>query len=110
MENRRTVINRVPKEQLPKNLQSFFVYVNGNKIKAETLDVSRTGMSIMLPLDSNEIVDYQMKLENIDGTLKFQEEIVYVRQMDGGCRVSLMFNKKNRTALESRIPEFATQD
>lgn len=95
--NRRSS-NRISAEDLPESLKKFYItFSDGEQFIAETIDISRTGISFNIKMPNYYISEFQITLEPMDRSFKIDYEFVYAKPVGQGVyRLSIKFSEKNR--------------
>jgi hypothetical protein len=88
---------RYNKEELPKVLRTFMLGLDGGKyLKAETLDASANGISLLVPVHCGSISEAQVTLTSLDNSVKLTDDILYVQPRGSqASRICIMFAKEN---------------
>ena len=90
--------NRILAKELPDILKKFYItFSDGKQFIADTIDVSRTGISFNIKMPNYYISEFQITLEPMDKSFKIEYEFVYAKPIGQGLyRLSIKFSETNR--------------
>ena len=92
--NKRTE-HRIHSNQLPESLKSMILqFENGTQITVNTLDASKTGIGLRVPLPVYSITDFYVTLSPKDKSFQIKDELLYIKPIDkDSSRVSIKFSQ-----------------
>ena len=85
-------------DELPDSLKKFYITFNdGEQFVADTIDISRTGISFQIEMPNYYISEFQISLEPMDKNFKIDYEFVYAKPIGHGTyRLSIKFSEINK--------------
>jgi hypothetical protein len=85
-------------DDLPEILKIFYItFRDGEKFIAETIDISRTGISFNVKMPNYYISEFQITLEPMDRSFKIDYEFVYAKPVGQGIyRLSIKFSESHK--------------
>lgn len=89
--------DRVLVKDLPELLKKFKVDLGtGKLLDADTVDASKTGISLLVPIHIYKVKNYDIILHSLDNSFILEEEIVYIKGMGPEqSRISIMFSSSS---------------
>lgn len=89
--------DRVLVKDLPELLKKFKVDLGtGKLIDADTVDASKSGISLLVPIHIYKVKNYDIILHSLDNSFILEEEIVYIKGMGPEqSRISIMFSSSS---------------
>ena len=89
--------NRILVKNLPELLKKFKIDLGtGELINADTVDASKSGISLLVPIHIYKIVNYDIIIHAVDDSFLLEEEIVYIKGLGPEqSRISIMFSSSS---------------
>ncbi len=86
--------DRILVKDLPELLKKFKIDLGtGKLIDGDTVDASKSGISLLVPIHIYKIETYDITLHSIDNSFLLEEEIVYIKGLGPEqSRISIMFS------------------
>jgi len=93
--------SRIPAKDLPELLKKFKVDLGtGELLNSTTVDASRKGISLSVPIHIYKVKNYDIILHSMDDSFIIEDEIVYIKGISPEeSRISIMFTAES-SALE----------
>jgi hypothetical protein len=89
--------DRVLVKDLPELLKKFKVDLGTGKLfDADTVDASKSGISLLVPIHIYKVKNYDIILHSLDNSFLLEEEIVYIKGIGPEqSRISIMFSSSS---------------
>ena len=86
--------DRILVKDLPELLKRFKIDLGtGKLLDADTVDASKSGISLLVPIHIYKIETYDITLHSVDNSFLLEEEIVYIKGLGPEqSRISIMFS------------------
>ena len=97
LSNRRSS-GRILASELPEALKKFYItFQDSKQFIANTIDISKTGISFEIKMPNYYISEFQITLEPLDKSFKIDYEFVYAKPMGNGTyRLTMKFSEANK--------------